>query len=260
LTTNSEEDNRILEKLKHIENRLRRIEEDAQHGIEDQFFFGIVFSLLLLFITLPTTELASFLESFRFLEISLFSSDLAAKTAEGVRYFGILFMLLSALLRYHGALSEKRLSKSERYYSIFFFLMGLEFLIFIFGMNVSSVLSVQIGSVNVEFGIFVLGIAFLTMVKIEKKILNFYASKGLIHKKHTEPDISKTLSAIIFTIFGTPILAQMTLVYLFSFLEISLIGVQITYIVYSFVLFFVLLYVISRFFKVPLIFKVQSHS
>jgi len=173
----------IEEKLKVLEDRLKSVEVKSHLSLEDQLFFGLVFSLLLLVVTFPSVgDMASFLEGFELFASNALSMTYATKLMLVTSLFG------SSGYRYYGAI---RKSQYAQYQSIHFLLVGIcgflllvtfvflgQFLFQIIGENMLTVLSLIF--ILVGFG---LGI-------LEKAILDFYQTIGQIKRKNIRVEAS----------------------------------------------------------------------
>lgn len=173
------------EKLQGIDGRLRSIERALKSSAEEQLFFGIAFSLLVLFITLPMNDVISFLRN-----ILPLSYDLAAKSAIGIRGVGIVFALSASFLRYYGSMCGEQTCKRTRYFSILSLLMGFEFFILIVGQNTFYGIAVRTPLASISFGTLLMTIIFAIIFLFEKRMLDFYTSRRLIIKSEAVPVVS----------------------------------------------------------------------
>jgi len=176
----------ISRELHDIKDQLNRIEKQSRFGSEDQFFFAISFSLLILFLTLPMNDAMAFLTNFGL------SDKLAISTANGIRGIGIIAALAASLLRYYGSMSNEHICKEKRVQSITTLLMGFWFFVFIIGANAFSSLSYAISLVTIPFGVMILAFLYVVLGILEKRLLSFYASKHLIQKSDVIPVASIT--------------------------------------------------------------------
>lgn len=166
----------IEDRLKTLEGRLEGIEAKSNLSLDDQLFFGLVFSLLLLVITFPSiADMVSFFES----------SELFASSDPSITY-AIKMMLIVSLLgssgyRYYGAI---RKSQYAQYQSIHFLLAGIcgfsltviivflgELFFHFFGDNTLTILSLILILIGFGFGV------------LERVILDFYQTIGQIERK-----------------------------------------------------------------------------
>lgn len=161
----------IEEKLETLEDQIKGIEVKSHLNLEDQLFFGLVFSLLILVITFPSiNDMVSFFE-----DIPLTSSN-AFSTAFSLKLFLIVTLFPASLYRYYGAIRKSQFAQYQSIRSLlftsFFFVFMIifvflgQFLYEIVGENMLSILSLIL--ILLALG---LGVA-------EKMILGFYHSIG----------------------------------------------------------------------------------
>ena len=104
----------IQEKLGSLEEHLRNVEDKSRLGLDDQLFFGLVFSLFLLFVTFPSMQdLINFCMNF---ELLASASDRIAYTVKSVL---IIMLFVSSIYRYHGAIMKQRDLIAHRDYQVF---------------------------------------------------------------------------------------------------------------------------------------------
>jgi len=170
----------ILEKLRRIEDTINRQKKESLASNEDQLFFGVIISLLILFVTLPTNDLASFLQS-------VFSIDpsIALTNAGSIKYFGIMLFLASALTRYCAVISNPDVARKLRYASFEALWLGLGIIILTTTINLITNLSLQIGPSGLSVTFLILTLIFIGMLWVERYILKVYARKGLIIEKYS---------------------------------------------------------------------------
>jgi len=191
----------IEDRIKNLEERIKKMEKKSFLSAEDQLFFSVVFSLLIVFVTLPFNQLASLLE-----QVFGFSQSLALLIAERIKIVGIVSMLFSSITRYCGAVSGENSSKRFRFYSVFSFVIGFDILLL---MVVTSAFPFEIlvfsekgaswqlyTKLTIPLGSLILIPVYIAVIYLEKKILIFYKSKDLILKKHANIMASPTFLAI----------------------------------------------------------------
>jgi hypothetical protein len=137
-------------------------------------------------LTLPLDVVVSFLQNSIRLNL-----DTASKTAESIRNVGLLLLILASATRYYGAVSEERVSKRFRLYSLQLLVMAWDSVLLILIINVSLNVLLAIGPINFPIAGVILFIAYYLMIRFEKKALNFYALKGFIYKKDVAPYVSR---------------------------------------------------------------------
>lgn len=179
------DDDTVNEKLEDIDGKLKDIEKAFKSSSEEQLFFGIAFSLLVLFITLPMNDAVNFLQN-----LFSLSYDLATKSAIGIRAVGIVFALAASLLRYYGSMCREHTSKRMRLFSILSLLMGFEFFIFIIGQNTFWGIAIRTTWVIIPLGTLLMTIVFGFIFLLEKRMLDFYVSKRLIIRSEAIPIVS----------------------------------------------------------------------
>lgn len=176
------DDNKLLKEIKEIKRRLGAIERETMSSLEDQLFFGLVFSLAVFFLAFPAFNVVSFLQS-----SMNFDYDLAMNTAEGMKYSGILFLVIISAMRYYGAISPTRTSKKLRVLSFQLLMLMANFLLLFLVLNSTTSLSVILGITTIPTAISILLIIYVLLAIVEKRVLGFYASRKLILKKDVEP-------------------------------------------------------------------------
>jgi hypothetical protein len=202
MASNEGEVDEVLTEIKALKKRLKQIEKASRRDVDDQLFFGIVFSFLLLFITIPTSDVVLFLEK---LGVPL---EYAPQTTNGIKAIGIGSMLISSLFRYQGALLDKRTSMKKRYHSIASMFFGFYFMLFLIVANTSTQLILSLGGMWISMPLPLLGLIYFVLGFFERKILEFYNSKNLIMEKDTKSDISIAFSVLSFSLFSSIILVN----------------------------------------------------
>ena len=189
-----ESEQKILQKIEELKQKIEELETKSVLSIDDQLFFGVVFSLIILFATLPITELSSLIGY-----MSGLSIDQASIFAEKIRIVGFSSMLISCLTRYYASISEGETSKRSRFYSLLFFIAGLETLLFILITSAfpSPITTSRRGenwklyiTTYLPLGAFILIPVYFAAAYMENRILKFYRSKGLISDKYTKTIVS----------------------------------------------------------------------
>jgi hypothetical protein len=190
-------DDDVGEELRNIEGRLRTMEKASKSSSEDQLFFGISFSLLILFVTLPMSDTAVFLEN-----VFGLSSFLAIPTASGIRILGIIFSLGASLARYYGSMCGEQKCKGMRFLSILLLTMGFEFFMFIIWQNILFGMTLNTGNRVATFsiGTLVLAVALCFVSYLEGRMFDFYASKGLVSRSLAQPWVSPVFAFLCFAI------------------------------------------------------------
>ena len=177
--------------LKEVTDReVESIKKEAFIGGEDQLFFAVIISFLVLFITLPINDLVGFLET----ALKLNPTD-ALSTVGNIRYLGIAIFLFSSLTRYYAFLND---SKTYRFISFEALWFGLNIIISIIIVNTIPVLTSQIGPFGISFPVLVATIIFIGITFIEKAILEKYAFRGCIPKEYVIPLATQLSLAYIF--------------------------------------------------------------
>lgn len=169
----------ILEKLKDIESKIDNQKKESFASGEDQLFFGVIISLLILFVTLPINDMASFLQS-----VFSVSQEIASTNAGYLKYLGIALFLVSSLARYCTVTSNQSLSKKLRFVSFEALWLGLNIIIFTITVNLVTTLSLQIGLLGLSVTFLVLTLIFVGMLQLERYILKVYAKKELVLKEY----------------------------------------------------------------------------
>jgi len=186
----SEDENlrEIQKKLKSIEKRVKNIEKGSLSDTEHQLFFGVIISLVILFLTIDPKQIADFFTNVGFVEAD------AMEIATLIKTWGAILTFSSAIIRYYSALVKDDIKKSQktRLASIALVVMGFELFLFFPVMNINLPLPEQISLLNLPLKIFILLIIYRFIAYfLEKKLLSFYASKKLILKKDINPIVSK---------------------------------------------------------------------
>jgi len=205
----------VIKKLEEIENRLKTIEAHYLPDLDDALFFGAVFSLLVLFVTLEEGQVSSFLQNTLF-----FNPVSASQSAFTVKYWGAALALLASALRYYGALNRDQECKSKKFrlLSILSMIVCAELLIFIFFVNIGTniIKSLPILSLlDLEFRMFLLALFYRFVAwKPEQRLLDFYASRNLI------PKMEAQISHVFFLITSASYIA-LCITYVFAWLGIQ---------------------------------------
>lgn len=115
---------RFDERISEVESSLKRIDESSVLTTEDQLFFGIVFTLLILFLQLPEFDVCTVFESF----------GVIVEPSKGIlttKMVLIMFLIFSSGARYLTALIKKDTDRNKwRMVSVTFLLCCFYFLIF----------------------------------------------------------------------------------------------------------------------------------
>jgi len=161
----------IEKRLETLEDRIKSIEVESRLGLEDQLFFGLVFSLLILVITFPSiNDMASFFE-----DIPLISSN-AFSYAYSIKLTLIVLLFPASVFKYYGAI---RKSQFAQYHSIRILLLASFFFVFmIIFIFLGQFLSQIVGENVLPILFFALILLGLGLGVIEKRVLYFYHSIG----------------------------------------------------------------------------------
>jgi hypothetical protein len=186
---------RVLEKLKDLEGKLEIQKKEALIGNEDQLFFGVIISFFILFVTLPTNDLAKFLQS-----VFGIQESFAQTSAANIRYWGIIIFLVSGLTRYAAVISNESRSKILRYISFEAFWFALNVTILLTAINLFTVLSSKIGVEGLTITFWILTVAFIAMLILEISILKLYSRKEFVPKAHSFPYVSEMMLLVIFSL------------------------------------------------------------
>ena len=173
--TGKKTNNEILEKISEIENKVESQRKESLIGTEDQLFFGFIISLLILFVTLPINDMASFLQ-----DVFKASPENALSNAGYIKYVGLVIFLVSSVTRYCAVVSHQDLSKRFRFASFECLWMGLNIIILIMTINLISFLSPQIGVSGLSVTFLILTLIFAGMLILERYILKIYAEREFI--------------------------------------------------------------------------------
>jgi hypothetical protein len=179
----------VSRKLQDIESTLKKIERQARFSSEDQFFFAVSFSLVVLFITLPMNDAINF-----FRGTFVLSDVMATSVANGIRVIGIVTAMSASLLRYYGSMCSERICKEKRLQSIIILLVGFWFFIFVIGSSEFNSITLTTTLVVVPLGLAIMAFFYFALSFLESRILRFYASKGLIQKSETTPIVSASFA------------------------------------------------------------------
>jgi hypothetical protein len=189
-------ENQILRKLKALEKRiktvessLKRIEQSSTLTTEDQLFFGFVFALLLVFLTLPDFDFCTIFEDL----------GVDIKPAEGIittKMSIILLLTVSSIFRYLTALTKNDVERVRwRKTSVTFLLSCFYFLTMDLIMRG---LSSYLQSINFILIVFApmgfSAMAIIVGVFIEKKWYRYY---GLTDVQPTSSFIFALLGLVI---------------------------------------------------------------
>ena len=152
-----------------MEDRIKSNEAESHLGLEDQLFFGLVFSLLLLVITFPSiNDMVSLFEN-----IPLISSS-AYSYAYSIKFILIVPLFPASVYKYYGAI---RKSQSAQYQSVSFLLLAsFGFLFMILFVFLGQFLDQIFGENMLTILFLILILLGLVLGVIEKMILDFYYS------------------------------------------------------------------------------------
>jgi hypothetical protein len=172
-----------IERFKGLEERINTNQVESEKksflSLEDQVFLTVIIPFLVLFVTLPVNDMASFLQS-----VFRIKSSLALTNAEYVKYFGIVIFLASSLSRYCALFSNLIVSKKLRYISFEALWLGLNVIMLIVVINLAAFLSPAIGLLGISITLGVLTAIFFGMLLLENYILKAYAEKDLVSKRN----------------------------------------------------------------------------
>ncbi len=181
----------IKEKLGILEDRLTSIEKRSHLSLEDQLFFGLVFSLFILFITFPsTTDMIEFFEAFELVHFPVMLTY-------GIKLMLITTLFLSSGLRYYGAIRKSQLAISISVKALLIGIYGfvLEIAYIFPGSFIFQILGEKMLLLVSSLIITLLA---LGLGVVEKAILDFYKTIGQIEK----PEHSMVEASIMFLFFG----------------------------------------------------------
>jgi hypothetical protein len=165
----------MAEKLQELDHKIEASEKVSKLGLEDQLFFGLVFSIGVLLITYPSVSDLSLL-----FEKSLgLQSFLASNLSYSLKLVIVLSLLLSGFLRYYGAIQENGFYK---YLSLELVMFSVNFF-FAFTINMYwlQFLELKMGSVRFLMDIVVTLVA-LYLGIVEARIIMFYVKIGQLAK------------------------------------------------------------------------------
>ena len=168
-------DDKILKKIGEIENKVESQRKESLTSTEDQLFFGFIISLLILFVTLPINDMASFLE-----DVFNVSQATAVSNAGYIKYVGIIIFLVSSLTRCCAVVSNQDISKRFRFASFEALWVGLNIIILTITINLISLLSPQIGPLGLSITFLILTGIFIGMFIVESYILKIYTKREFI--------------------------------------------------------------------------------
>jgi len=188
-------DEKVFEKLRDLESKLEIQKKESLIGNEDQLFFGVIISFLILFITLPTNDLAKFLQS-----VFGVQESFAQTNAGNIRYFGIIIFLVSVLTRYGAVVSNDHRSKILRYLSFEALWFALNVTILLTAINLFTALSSKIGVEGLTVTFSILTFTFTGMLILEISILKLYTRKEFILKAYSFPSVSVMMLLIVFSL------------------------------------------------------------
>lgn len=165
---------RLVKRLEKLEEGMKYFERESRLSLDDQLFFGLVFSIGVLLITFPTiTDLTLFFE-----EIMGVSHPLALYLAESLKLMIVLCLFSSGLLRYFGAIQRRG----------FYKYLSLELLMFCIIFFVWSVVDkyclyqLRLGKEPIYLLLLRIVIIFIAFVfgVIERRVIEFYVNIGQI--------------------------------------------------------------------------------
>jgi len=181
----------LIKSVKNLANKITRLEKESRMGLEDQLSFGVIISLVVFILALPLDEITLFFQNLGL------SSGISLQIAGGVRNTGLLCLILATATRYYGAISKQRISKRFRRFSLQFLIAAWNFFLIIFVMFSSIDASVVLGTMSLPIAICILVVIFSIMIRAEKRVLEFYASKEFIFKKDVKPTVSTIFLILI---------------------------------------------------------------
>jgi hypothetical protein len=216
----------LLDRLKRIEKKLTKMDRESKIGLEDQLFFGVIVSLALFFIALPSTELTSLFQN-----VFLFDPTTALDVATVIRNTSILFLLASIGLRYYGAIKPH---KGARLWSILCLLFAFD----VFLLNVVPAftlnISVEMKPIIIPISYVILAIVYSIMGKfVEASVLSFYAKRGFVLKRYSKPIVSilfVDLSTCIYFALAVQVISYFAFQHLLTQIEIS-----VSYLIFYFI-------------------------
>jgi hypothetical protein len=191
-TNKKESSERFTELESQIDINKRESKKESFAISEDQLFFTLIISLLVLFITLPANYMASFLQNVFHTEPSLALAD-----AGNIKYFGIVLFLVSSVIRYCAVFGNQNVSKLLRFISFESLWLELDIFILIVVINLSTILSPKIGISGLSVTFLILTLIFVGMLMLERYILKIYAEKELISKENSPYASRMILTAML---------------------------------------------------------------
>lgn len=220
-----EEEKELLDRIKKIEKALAKIDRESKVGLEDQLFFGVVVSLALFFLALPFVESTSLLQT-----VFLFDYTTALNIATTFRNSSVLLLLSSMLLRYYGAIKPH---KGARLWSILCLLFSFDLFLFSLLPALTNNISIEMKPIAIPLTYFVLFVIYWVMGKyVEPSIISFYAERGFVHKRYSEPIVSFLFMCLCATIYFT-IAIQVTSSFAFRH-QLTLVENLTVYIIFYF--------------------------
>ena len=131
---------------------------------------------------LPLTELTSlFQTAFGLCYVNAF--DLS----ESVRNTSVVCLPLSIFLRYYGAVKPH---KGARLLSFLCVVVALDFFLLGFLPRLTFGFSIEIRAIAFPLSFFALFVIYFLIGILEKRVISFYAKRGIVSKKYAEPIVS----------------------------------------------------------------------
>jgi hypothetical protein len=164
----------VAEKLQELDHRIRASEQGSKLSLDDQLFFGLVFSVGILLITYPSvSDLSLFFEKSLGLQ-SFFASNLSYS----LKLVTVLSLLLSSSFRYYGAIQERGFYK---YLSLELVMFSINFFS-AFTINMYWLQSLALGMSTRFLMDIVVTLAALGLGIVETRIIRFYVKIGQLAK------------------------------------------------------------------------------
>jgi hypothetical protein len=162
---------KLDENLRTIDHKIDKLEKEFKVTGEDSLFFGLLISLVILFLTLPRNDIAKFFVSL--------NSSTATYSATVIQFIGLVFFVISGISRYLAIMSsQKPSSQTYRYFSLEFLIVSFEFILTVFIINTFAIFSNS--ALFATMGFTILSFCIIGMSVIERKALIFYESRQLI--------------------------------------------------------------------------------
>ena len=228
----------LTEKVSNLETAIKKIDESSKLITDDQMFFGFVFSLALLALTLPTFDLSTLFESFGF-EISDAGGWLSTKDII------VILLLIACVVRYVVTFVEKDKKNKLRKLSVSFLLLA--FYVVMMDLFI-RVLGDVFGSIIPSFKILspalFVCLCIIFGYYVEKKWYKQYSLSD--DSNRSEPSfVSLTFSFVGLFVMTLYVLAQYV-AYIVPFSDVVLAVIVIISIIITILLFILIIWITER--------------